>query len=263
MKKLIAVLAALVAVPLLLAAPAGADTTVRISGNTVDGSAGENGSTGWWFNRDANTSTLYEFNLEKQSIGTGALEVLPIQSSSASDKFIAELFMFSDLAALDLSVDYNLGPDSDASQVYVNVYATDPTSAPEKFYDCRFNFVANGDDTANSWQTLSFEQGTVANSVTTRTGAAARDATYGPCPSTMSAMPAGSQVRAISINFGDTSTNDAGMSVHLDNVVVGDVTYDFEVPVQVKDACKDGGYVEYGFDNQGQCVSSLQANANK
>lgn len=35
----------------------------------------------------------------------------------------------------------------------------------------------------------------------------------------------------------------------------------FEAP-QSKDQCKDGGFIDYGFTNQGQCIASLQANGN-
>lgn len=52
------------------------------------------------------------------------------------------------------------------------------------------------------------------------------------------------------------------MSVHFDKVVVSGTTYDFEVPLEDKDDCKNGGHVNYGFDNQGRCISSLQANDN-
>lgn len=47
---------------------------------------------------------------------------------------------------------------------------------------------------------------------------------------TLGAMPDGSTVRIMVINFGDSSANDAGMSVHFDNVVVGDHIDDLEVP---------------------------------
>lgn len=112
--------------------------------------------------------------------------------------------------------------------------------------------AASGSSTG--WQTLAFGQETRATRVVTsgnRTG-------DGACPSTLGAMPAGSQV-LVSFDFGDTSVDDTGMSAYLDNVVVSGTTYDFEVPLVVKDACKDGGYAAYGFDDQGAWVSSLQA----
>lgn len=238
-----------------LAGTAAADTTVRVTGDTVDAEGG------WWFNRDTSTSTPYEFTMEEASIGGGSLHVLPIDSLAddgatvdAKDKFIGELFLSSDLAALDVSVDYLLGPDSTANQVYVNVYAIDPGSPAGKYYDCRFDYVADGSN-AEVWQTLAFGQATPATHVAT----SGTRASGVPCPSTLAEMPTGSQVRVVSVNFGDTSTNDTGMSAYFDNVVVSGTTYDFEVPVAVKDACKDGGYAAYGFDNQGACVSSLQA----
>lgn len=238
-----------------LTGTAAADTTVRVTGNTVDADGG------WWFNRDTSTSTPYEFTLDEASIGGGSLRVLPIANvaddgttADAKDKFVGELFLSSDLAALDVSVDYLLGQDSNANQVYVNVYATDAASDPTKFYDCRFDYVA-ASGSPTGWQTLAFGQDTTATRVTTSGSRTVEE----PCPSTLGEMPEGSQVRVMSINFGDTSLNDTGMSAYFDSVVVSGTTYDFEVPVTVKDACKDGGYAAYGFDNQGACVSSLQA----
>lgn len=35
-----------------------------------------------------------------------------------------------------------------------------------------------------------------------------------------------------------------------------------EAAPQTKDVCKDGGWEEYGFRNQGQCIASLMANEN-
>lgn len=130
-----------------LAGTAAAVTTIRVTGDTVDTSVGHESELapdggGWWFGRDASTWTPYEFNFDAASIGTGSLYVPPITNlgddgttPEPSDRFIAELFLFSDLAVLDVAVGYLLGPNSDANQVYVNVYATDAESDPAKFYD--------------------------------------------------------------------------------------------------------------------------------
>lgn len=70
----------------------------------------------------------------------------------------------------------------------------------------------------------------------------------------------------IAINVGQSTASDEGTSGYVDNVVVtsaGTTTvYDFEVPPTAKDDCKKGGYVNFGFDNQGECIASLQANDN-
>jgi len=83
------------------------------------------------------------------------------------------------------------------------------------------------------------------------------------CPTTLGGMPAGSTVRAFTLNVGDTSLNDAGVGGYLDNVVVdqssSNTTYDFEATPASKEDCKKGAFAEYGFSDQGQCVSrSLQ-----
>jgi hypothetical protein len=81
---------------------------------------------------------------------------------------------------------------------------------------------------------------------------------------TLAGMPAGSHVRAIALNIGDTSASDTGLAGYLDNVRIatgsGTTTYDFDVNPGTKDDCKSGGWALYGFANQGGCVSWVQAN---
>lgn len=236
-------LAALVALGLLLAAaaPAGATTTVKVTGNTVDESAGENGSTGWWFNRDQRNVTPYSFVHGEATTGAGSLYVAPIGSNPA-DKFVGELFLFS--AVESISFDY-LTADP-AKNVYLNVYANTPATAavaPGNFYECRFDFVAtvNG-----AWATLSTE---------TTAPAVVKRAPYGgPC--VLDDMV----VRAASINVGVSTATDVGVDAHLDDVVVttaaGTTAYDFEPVPTNKDQCKDGGWIG-AYENQGQCVRAF------
>jgi len=65
-------------------------------------------------------------------------------------------------------------------------------------------------------------------------------------------------VLAIGVNVG---TNNPSYTVATDGVQFNDTTWDFEAPTppptvpQTKDDCKHGGWQEFGFRNQGQCVS--------
>lgn len=235
----------------VLATTAVATTVVRVD---------EDGEGGWLFNRDASTSTPYEFSLDEASIGDGSLHVLPIGSDPA-DKFIAEQFLGVVLDDVEqISYDFQIeGDAADANYFYVNVYTNYPGSNPDNFYDCRFDYVATA-GSATSFTTMEV------NSTDTPTFVATRGSTTPICPSTLDEMPEGSWLRVFSINVGDTSANDAGVGGYLDNVtatVAGvTTTWDFEVPLQVKDDCKDGGWETYGFTNQGECVSALQANPN-
>lgn len=228
---------------------AAATSTVRVD---------ENGDGGWAFNRDASTSTPYQFTTARESIGTGSLEVLPIGATPA-DKFIAELPL--DVATSDLSsVSYDFlvggaGTPADANEFYLNVYTNLPGSTT--FYDCRFDFVPTTGSTA-TWTTVT------ATSTSTPTNV--RERVPGTCTATWDAMPAGSTVSFIALNVGDTSAGDTGLGGFYDNVVVatstGTTTYDFEAKPASKDECKKGGWAEFGYANQGQCVSAVQANPN-
>jgi hypothetical protein len=84
----------------------------------------------------------------------------------------------------------------------------------------------------------------------------------GQCPATLAGMPAGSHVRAIALNIGDTGVSDNGLVGYYDNVRIATTsettTYDFEASPPSKDACKQGGWAAYGFSNQGACVSYVQ-----
>lgn len=243
-------LAALLAVGLFTAASAGAATTVRVD---------ENGDAGWLFNRDASTSSPYQFTTAQSSIGTGSLEVLPIGANPA-DKFIAEQFLAAPVSSLQsISYDFLIGGNgtaTDANDFYLNVYATIDNS--DTFYDCRFDYVpTTGSTTAFTTATFS--------SSSTPTAVTKRGTRIAACPATLSGMPAGSYVRVFAINVGQSNASDTGLGGFLDNVVVaqtgGTTVYDFEASPATKDDCKNGGWQEYGiYRNQGDCVSSVQSN---
>lgn len=234
-----------------------ADTTIRVTGNTVDTSLGENGSPGWWFNRDS--AAHYEFTLDEASIGAGSLKAGPIVNASGN-KFIAENFVWQPIDELEsIAYDFLIAGDgdvSDANHFYLNVYANVDDS--DNYYDCRFDYVPTSGSTS-TFTTATFLATDTPADVRQRGDRMDPDG----CPTSLDAMPEGSYVRMFAINVGDTSDNDEGLAGYLDNVVVTTTTdatiYDFEVPPPVKDACKDGGYADYGFANQGECVSSLQA----
>ena len=249
---------------------AAAATTVKISGSTTNA---ENDPGEWYFNRDASTSTPYEFNDDEASIGVGSLYVLPI-GENPSDKFIGEYFLFSPIADVEsISYDFKIGSSGDASdseQFYLNIYANFGVSADVKFYDCRYEVIpATG--SLDEFTTVTFDPN-ASYPVTTRGGASASP--Y-PCPSTpadMDDFSAGSNIRAIVLNVGDTSPSlsDAGLDGYLDNVVVdlvsGLTVFDFDPPPTTPanaDGCKTNGWSSLmrddytSFKNQGDCIQYL------
>lgn len=242
-----------------------ADSTVVVTGDTA---AGEN-QPGWLFNRDASTSTPFEFNEDQASIGSGSLYVLPI-GSDPSDKFIAENFINTLIDDIDsISYDFMIGSGgtaSDANEFYMNVYANFGESDDLKFYDCRYNIVPTTGSTSG-FTTVTFDP-TQAYPVTTRGGASASPFTCPAVPADMNLLSPDSNIRMFAISVGDTSANDLGVDGYYDNIVVdttsGITTYDFEpalTPVS-KDECKNGGWMTFNtpeFKNQGQCVAFVSS----
>lgn len=224
--------------------PSFAATTIVVTGNTA---AGEN-QPGWMFNRDASTSTPYEFNMDQPKIGSGSLYVLPITNTNGTpgtrDKFIAENFINAPISDVNsISYDFMIagsGDEADKVHFYMNVYANFGQSDDFKYYDCRYDIVPTIGSTAG-FTTVTFDP-TQAYPVTTRADSLstplineASPATCPAKPADMNGISAGSNIRAFAINVGDTSANDQGLGGYLDNVIVDTeediVTYDFEVNV--------------------------------
>ncbi|MBL8158539.1 peptidoglycan-binding protein [bacterium] len=199
------------------ATPVNSSDTVKISGNT---SAAEN-ALGWMFNRDTSTASPFAFNTGAASIGTGSLFVSPISSTTASNKFIGELFLLKKISEIgSISYDFKIAaPSADVEeQFYMNVYANFGVSSSTKFYDCRYNVVPTTGSTG-AFTTVTFDP-TQSYPVTTRTGGQASPFTCPSSPAGMNALSAGSSIRVVAINVGDTSLGDAGVSGYLDNVKV-------------------------------------------
>ncbi len=201
-------------------------TTVVVSGNT---SAGEN-LPGWMFNRDASTATPFVFDTTAASIGAGSLHVLPI-GSNASDKMVAENFINTPISNVNsISYDFKIagsGVNTNEEQFYMNVYANFGQSDDLNFYDCRYDVIPTVGSTAG-FTTVTFDP-TQAYPVTTR------GSSPFACPASpagMNLLSAGSNIRAIAINVGDTSTSDVGIGGYLDKVVTNlnsaITTYDFD-----------------------------------
>jgi len=202
--------------------------TYVVTGNT---SAGEN-QEGWMFGRDSNNQTPFAFSGADSSIGTGSLYVAPISGTPASNKLIAENFLLSEIADIDsISYDYKLGPLTAANQFYMNVYMNFGDTSPTKFYDCRYDVVQSVGSAA-AFNTAVFDldqdytvtRGTQSWNLTS--------ASHPTCPTKPSDMGGDATIRMFSINVGDTTANDDGMSGYIDNVRIatttGPVIYDFE-----------------------------------
>lgn len=195
---------------------------------TDDTSPGEN-VLGWMFGRDTSTETPFSFDSGNQSIGSGSLFVPAITNlvDGNSDKFIGELFLQKLISDINsISYDFNIaGPDANAEEhFYMSVYANFGVSSPTKFYDCRYSVVPTT-GSVGSYTTVTFDPTQVYPVTQSGSSPAA-------CPASPAAMGAGATIRAISLNVGDTSGSDTGVSGYLDRVVVSTptmiTTYDFE-----------------------------------
>ncbi len=243
----------------LSATTAAAQTTVVVTGNT---STAEN-VPGWYFSRDTANATPYTFTNRFNSIGNGSL-FTGVISTAAAKKFIGEHFINVAISTVNsISGDFKIagnGTAASANQFYLNVYANFGESDDLKFYDCRYDVIATTGSTSG-FSTLTFDP-TLPYSVTTRGGASASPYPCPSIPADMNSLSAGSNIRAYSLNTGDTSLNDAGLAGYWDNVVTdldsGVTIYDFEMSAS---KCKNGGWSTMtGSDgnpyiNQGDCVS--------
>lgn len=256
-KKFVASLLLVITTPLLIFAPAASAASSTVAVTPLN-------NQGWVFNPDPNNATPYEFNQAQASTGDGSLYVLPIGATPAQ-KFIAEKTIATPVSAVEsIAYDFQIagnGTSASANQFYMNVYANFGESAPNKFYDCRYDIVASEGSTTE-FTTITFDP-SQSYPVTTR----------GSSPHTCPASPSDMQglsatgtavIRAFTLNVGDTSAGDTGLASYLDNVVVNttgdDTTYDLEPIVKLanKEACKTGGWMQSDsptFKNQGDCVS--------
>ena len=134
------------------------------------------------------------------------------------------------------------------------MYANFEQSDDDKFYDCRYNIVPTTGSTG-AFTTVEYDP-TLDYPVTT--SGSSPHPTCPTSPADMDMIEPGSTTRAFALNVGDTSAADVRLDGYLDNVVVtidGDATtYDFEPAPASKDDCKKGGWADYGFSNQGQCI---------
>ncbi|MCA9366302.1 hypothetical protein KC722_01850, partial [Candidatus Kaiserbacteria bacterium] len=200
--------------------------TITIMGDTA---AGEN-QPGWLFNRDLSNATPIEFNTDAASIGAGSLYVQPLDSTPAH-KFIGEYFLFGDIADLDeVTYDYQIGSGgsaSDANEFYLNVYANYGESAPDNYYDCKYDVVPTVGSTG-SFTTVTFDPNQ-SYPVTTR---GTSPYTCPTVPAAMNFQSAGSIIRMFALNMGDTTAGDTGLDGYFDNVVVETktdiTTFDFD-----------------------------------
>lgn len=231
------------------------NTVITVSGDTFDPTE----YSGWLFNRDQSTRTPYLFTTDEAQIGFGSLYIEPITNSinGDSDKFIGELYLNEEVANIEsISYDFLIGSGgtaADENHFYLNVYANFGESDPFKFYDCRYNMVPATGSTSD-WTTITFDL-TQPYSVTTR---GSSPHTCPSVPADMDNLSSGSTIRVAALNVGDTSDNDQGLDGYYDKVVVnrvsGTTVYNFEAVPTKKSDCKKGGWKDYGFKNQGQCI---------
>lgn len=213
----------------------GSSSVVKIYGNTA---VAEN-APGWLFNRDLSNTTPIDFNTDLPGIGDGSLYVLPLSDSDRFKKFIGEHFIHTPIADVNsISYDFAIGGGGEAAdehQFYMNVYANFGNTAPNKYYDCKYDVVPVV-GVVNGYTTVTFDP-TQAYPVTKAVQAWNTPIPAYDCPAVpanMNLSEEGSFIRMYALNLGDTGVDlsDADLDGYFDNVVVdteqGTTTYDFE-----------------------------------
>lgn len=226
------------------------DNVVIVSGNNTDG---------WAIVESEPYTTEFAFEDGPSVLGQGSLSVPAIDGDDL-DKFIAYFDFGGATPVADFeqfTIDFQVideSADTRFQQFYVNVGTIDGGDPNETFYDCRYDVVASAGS----------EAGFTTLVVDGSAPLAMDDSTPGGCAATLG--DASGVINYFSVNIGDTSANDAGVGGYLDNAtftVDGATTvYDFESSSRPESAddCKNGGFADFGFRNQGQCVSSVQSN---
>lgn len=250
MKKtmMVGVMTLALAMSTMAGAVASDDDIVVVTGDTVDTTVSHESElapddTGWWFGRDPNNTTSFEFTEDGILVNVGDAE---------HEKFIAEHFLFQRVSEVG-EISFNYTSNEADSQFYINVYVNHEEEPSGDWYDCRYDYtvVTASDEDIKSVDT----SGDAAN-------VASRNDT--DCPASLAASPEDSFVRAYSINVGDTSASALEPATIISSTA-GDVTYVFQaeeqMAVDISD-CKDGGYEAFEFRNQGQCIASIKANEN-
>ena len=265
-KRRLSVLAAALGLMALLlsftaASVGAASTTVIVKPSNLNG---------WQISPDG--TVPYGFVSGPASVGSGSLQFGPIDGTNAANKFV--MFspytgLVSDLTAF--SYDFYIDPASsggaaDAQNFYVNVYVDDASNGigtfagGTGFYDCRYDSVPST-GTVSGWTTHSFNQASTWTNVANRTGS---------CPATLAGVTAGSIVRFIAVNGGQSTSSDAGLKGGFDNVVIttsaATTTYDFEPETPCTAVCYVNGATgndAFGGDTPTSAKKTIQAAINQ
>ena len=214
----------------------------------------------------------YGFVSGPASVGSGSLQFGPIDGTNAANKFVMlspYAGRVSDLTAF--SYDFSIDPASsggvaDAQNFYVNVYVDDASNGigtfagGTGFYDCRYDSVPPT-GTVSGWTTASFNQASTWTNVANRTGS---------CLPTLAGVTAGSMVRFIAVNGGQSTSSDAGLKGGFDNVVIttsaATTTYDFEPETACATVCYVNGATgndSFGGDTLTSAKKTIQAAINQ
>jgi hypothetical protein len=234
-------------VALALALPAGAQTVVTPSNLA-----------GWTVLPDG--SVPVSWSPATAAIGSGSLQFGPISGANPANKFV--MFapyngLVSDLTSIGYSFYIDPASPVGADNFYINVYVDSIANGIgtfATFYDCRYDWVpASG--TTGAWNTVSIASGGSWTSVGNPLGS---------CPATLAAMPAGSVVRFIAFNGGQSTASDAGLAGGFDNVVLtttgGVTTYDFEPdPVDIQLSQSESRDPVFGGSGTGNLVYTITA----
>jgi len=128
------------------------------------------------------------------------------------------------------------GDVSDANEFYLNVYANFGESAPDKFYDCRYNLVPTTGSNGG-FTTVTFDPTDSFSASDITKGTQSWNLSPYDCPAVPADMVLSSPdsfIRVCAINLGDTSSNDTYLDGYFDNVVLDTktkvTTFDFEAP---------------------------------
>ena len=225
-----------------------------------------------WLNGDTTTGGSVNFVVDPSpSLGTGALELKTNSTSTAKAEYVNALVTpvymnaISEIAYQTKQIAASFAGGSADFKLFIDMNGDNTVDTSLIFKPYLQNF---GDPDSNpvfitGWQTWDVAVGLFAS--TESIGGLANDGTlYRLYEVFTKPGNENARIMAIGVSVGPDSPN---YNIHVDGVFINDLFYDFEPGAEPEDPkptsadqCKDGGWVNFDFKNQGQCVAYVQSN---
>lgn len=225
-----------------------------------------------WLSGDTTLGGSVNFVADSSpSLGTGALELKTNSTTTAKAEYVnalvtpVSMYEISEIAYQTKQVSASFAGGSADFKLFIDLNGdnTVDTSLVFKPYLQNFGNPDSNPVFTTGWQTWDVAVGLFSS--TEAVGGLANDGTLYRLYEVFTAPGnENARIMAVGVSVGPDSPN---YNIHVDGVLMNDLFYDFEpgaIEVDPKptlaDQCKNGGWVNFDFKNQGQCVAYVQSN---